>query len=1062
MPNVQASPRLHKPIVSLFSSLGGAWALLILLAHMAGLRGFAALGRDYVVMSRPAATLMLSLSAALLVPSGKSGRGSRVALALAGLVAVASLWVLAIHALGPQVPGLPLVWSDPGTHQPRLSILTTGCILGLAVAIGLIRSSRGDGWRIRQAAAIVVLVPLGAGVVVLVSYAAGIPLFYGTATMPMTLPAALIGQCLGLAALVASGADTWPLALFGSAAADASPRRFWRVRWASLGVFLVLTSGILGGGIFILKGQLKTVRLLVEDELSAIGDIKADQIADWYRLRGGEAAQLAPVTTPWPRSLPTAETLLIGRDQGDAVYLSGRRLPGRRLVGDRVSIAAQPGLVAVMAANGREGIVEGVDYRGQQVVGALRRVPGTPWFLVTKVDQLEVNGPMRQRAWSTGLLLLGMITLVGLGIGLVVRHQDAKGILGQLAFERERKALAERSEHLMRHANDMILLSDLDGRILEANVAASEHFGCDSGGFRRLRLRDLRDPESTAQLLERFEALKAAGSARFESVFRRMDGTEFPAEVSARVISLGGASIVLHFIRDITERKGAEAALRASEEKFSKAFATSPDAIAINRLADGTYLNVNPSFCKMTGYLEQELLGHSSRAGDRGIWFEDADRVRLVTGLLQHEQMLGFEAPFRAKDGHRIIGRMSAALLEIGGERCLLTITRDITRVQEAEEERRQLETRLHQSQKLESLGSLAGGVAHDMNNVLGAILSLASARREGLDPSAPMAATLDTIATACLRGRGVVQSLLYFSRKDLQETKPLDLNELVRDVVQLLGYTTLKRIRLEMDLQESLPAIQGDGGALSHALVNLCVNALDAMPGRGDLRLATEALADGRVRLRVEDNGEGMTEAVLAKAVEPFYTTKPLGKGTGLGLAMVFGTMKAHGGDLDIKSRPGHGTQVILTFPALVAGPGSPETGPGPEWDAHGGSLRILVVDDDELIRESLIPMLEILGHTAQAAAGGLEAMAMFQDGLAVDLVILDMNMPGLNGAETLTRIKALRPGQVVLMSSGYNDSDVNELVSGHSGVHCIQKPFSMSELRRKLDGIPLESSSS
>jgi PAS domain S-box-containing protein len=625
------------------------------------------------------------------------------------------------------------------------------------------------------------------------------------------------------------------------------------------------------------------------------------------------------------------------------------------------------------------------------------------------------------------------------------------------ASERERRVLADRAEHLMRHANDIILLTDLTGHILESNVAASEHFGYSPEAFRGMFLKDLRSAEQVPQLLERFEQLKAAGSARFESTYLRKDGSEFPAEISARVIDLGGESFVLHFVREITERKAAEAALRASEEKFSKAFATSPDAININRLEDGVYLTINPGFTRLTGYRPEDVLGRSSRVEDCNIWVDNGDRERLLAELHKHGQVRDFEATFRAKDGRLIAGRMSAALLTLGQDRCVLSTTRDITRLKQAEEERRLLEARLHQAQKLESLGSLAGGVAHDMNNVLGAILSLASSRGAALEPSDPMASALQTIATACVRGRGVVQSLLYFARKDLEESRPLGLNELVRDMVQLLGYTTLKRISLEMDLQEPLAPVQGDSGALSHALMNLAVNALDAMPGQGTLCLRTRNLPGRKVRLEVQDNGSGMTPEVLAKAIEPFYTTKPQGKGTGLGLATVFGTVKAHGGELEISSRPGQGTKVVLTFPALEPQPAPLDPGPAPA-PAGPGPLAILVVDDDELIRASLVPMLEIMGHAAQAEPGGLEALARLR-GAPVDLVILDMNMPGLNGAETLARLKAFRPQQAVLMASGYNDSEVSRLVTSYPGVSSIQKPFSMKELNQKLAGMGLVS---
>jgi PAS domain S-box-containing protein len=974
-----------------------------------------------------------------------------------------------------------------------------------------------------------------------------------------------MGMLLSLAVLFAAGADTWPLALFGAKAGR-----------APLTGFLLLSLAILAGGIFILRGQLRTARLIVQDELAAICELKADQMADWCAVRQGDMAQVAnlsllqsrvsqflagsaPVevesalrewmesvrsgqgyirvvvfdaqgrprlmapadqemvpspsfaalveaglrlrrptveaihghsgdpdpnlslwvpigvrgsagslaegvmlfqtdarpflrqlTRPWPHSQPSAETLLVCRDGSEAVILSERRYPLLTVRGAHIDMATHPKVLAVMAAQGREGVVDGTDYLGRPMVAALKHVPGTPWSLITKVDEGEVYGPMRQQIWTTGLLLLGLVTLVAMGIGLVVHRRDAGRILGQLAFERERKVLAERSEYLMRHASDMIVLTDLEGRILETNVAASEHFGYSAAQFRDMRLLDLRDPSMEGQLQERFRLLKAAGSARFESLYRRKDGTEFPAEISARVIELGGESFVLHFIREITERKAAEAALRASEERFSRAFATSPDAINLNRLRDGVYLTINPGFTRMTGYQPEDVLGRSSVAEGCNVWTDNAERVRLVEQLREKGQVTDFEASFRAKDGRILIGRMSAALLTIGGEPCVLTTTRDITQLRQADQERRQLEARLHQSQKLESLGSLAGGVAHDMNNVLGAILSLASARRTGLAATDPMAVSLDTIATACVRGRGVVRSLLYFARKDLEHNQPLDLNGLVRDMVQLLGYTTLKRIRLEMELDERLALVQGDSGALSHVLMNLAVNALDAMPDHGILRLRTENLPGGKVRVEVRDNGTGMTPEVLAKAVEPFYTTKPLGQGTGLGLAMVFGTMKAHGGDLEISSRPGHGTEVSLVFPALDPVPAPAAA--AAESTAPETALAILVVDDDELIRESLVPMLEIMGHRAQSAPGGREAMVLLERGLQVDLVILDMNMPGINGAETLARIKARGPEQQVLMASGYNDSEVSQLVNGYPGVNCIQKPFSMKELTLKL----------
>jgi CheY-like chemotaxis protein len=203
---------------------------------------------------------------------------------------------------------------------------------------------------------------------------------------------------------------------------------------------------------------------------------------------------------------------------------------------------------------------------------------------------------------------------------------------------------------------------------------------------------------------------------------------------------------------------------------------------------------------------------------------------------------------------------------------------------------------------------------------------------------------------------------------------------------------------------------------------------------------------------LSVRDTGAGMAPEVLARAVEPFFTTKPSGKGTGLGLAMVYGTMKAHEGSLELQSLLGRGTEAILHFPATRLVAPAPAVEPAPEVRVTPGFLRILLVDDDELIRESVGPMLEILGHRVTAVASGPAALAQLEDGLTVDLVILDMNMPGMGGAEVLPRILALRPGLSVVMATGYSDYEIAPLLAAHPTVSGLRKPFSLKEIQRKI----------
>jgi len=257
-------------------------------------------------------------------------------------------------------------------------------------------------------------------------------------------------------------------------------------------------------------------------------------------------------------------------------------------------------------------------------------------------------------------------------------------------------------------------------------------------------------------------------------------------------------------------------------------------------------------------------------------------------------------------------------------------------------------------------------------------------------------------------------------------------------------------------DFQDPLALIEGDSGALSHALINLCVNAVDAMPQGGTLWLTTRSAPDRGVTLSVRDSGEGMSPDVIHRAVEPFFTTKPLGKGTGLGLAMVYGTVKAHKGSFEIKSVPGQGSEILLGFPIHSAAPAEASLAlPPPAPPPTVGPLRILLVDDDELIRMSVGPMLAELGHEVCTAESGLDALQRLAAGLRVDLVILDMNMPGLNGAQTLSRLLELRPGQTVLMATGYSDESIAPYMQGRPSVFSLRKPFNMKEFQNKLGTI-------
>ena len=424
---------------------------------------------------------------------------------------------------------------------------------------------------------------------------------------------------------------------------------------------------------------------------------------------------------------------------------------------------------------------------------------------------------------------------------------------------------------------------------------------------------------------------------------------------------------------DITYQRQVETALLENRAMLGHVLDTVPQAV-FWKDREGRYLGCNRAFAAAAGLEDpSQVVGRTDfdlpwprkeaeayRADDREVLESNLPKAHIVE-------------PLQRGDGSRIWIDTTKVPLRGPDSRPVgvLGVYEDITERKLGEEEREALRTQLAHSQRMESLGSLAGGVAHDLNNVLAAILSLSSAHRTHLSATDPMARALDTITSACVRGRDVVRSLLLFARRDLEEERVVDLNQMVRETVHLLSRTTLQRVTLVTDLQEPLPGIMGDGSALSHVLINLCVNAVDAMPDGGTITLQTRLGEQGEVFLRVRDTGTGMSAEVVEKAMDPFFTTKPLGKGTGLGLAIVYGTMKAHEGRVHLESRPGEGTEVTLAFPGSRAVGGVSEAAPSLALEGTPVEARILLVDDDPLILESVGDMLEMLGHKVTPRIG-------------------------------------------------------------------------------------------
>jgi PAS domain S-box-containing protein len=611
-----------------------------------------------------------------------------------------------------------------------------------------------------------------------------------------------------------------------------------------------------------------------------------------------------------------------------------------------------------------------------------------------------------------------------------------------------------------------ICMLDVDGRVSNWNAGARNLHGYTADeivgdDFSRL----FTESDRRAGLPQR-ELADAARDGHFESEGWRLrkDGRQFWAHVVADAIRtpegqlLGFAEVA----RDLTERRAAEEALRRSHEQFRLLVQSVTDYAIFMLDPDGRITNWNQGAERIKGYRPEEIIGqHFSRfytAEDRA---NDEPAKALATaaraGRFERE---GWRV---RKDGSRF--RAHVVIDPIRGPDGTLLgfakITRDVTERTEAQKALEAAREALFQSQKLEAIGQLTGGVAHDFNNLLSAIVGSLELLGRRLPPGDARALQLlDNAMQATRRGTSLTQRMLAFARRQELELVAVDLAALVRGgMANLLQRSLGPQISLSLHFPDRLPNVLADPNQLELALLNLAVNARDAMPEGGPLLIAGElerveaghrtGLAPGAyVRLGVTDRGQGMDEQTRARAVEPFFTTKGVGKGTGLGLSMVQGMVEQLGGRLRLESRLGQGTTVELWLP--VAGAAHPAAGaadPVPAVAPVTPALAVLAVDDDALVLMNMGAMLEDLGHRVFTAASGRQALEILR-GEAIDLLITDQAMPQLTGLQLIEAARAEHPGLLAILATGYA-----ELPAGSTtAVVRLEKPFLQSQLERAI----------
>ncbi|WP_051305602.1 PAS domain S-box protein [Desulfogranum mediterraneum] len=612
----------------------------------------------------------------------------------------------------------------------------------------------------------------------------------------------------------------------------------------------------------------------------------------------------------------------------------------------------------------------------------------------------------------------------------------------------------------------IILLDPDEGTILSANHSFARMHGYSRDEVIGMDQAAMSAPESRAALEEHVAIVRDQEQDTFESIHISRDGHTFPVLIDLHTIRDGGGEplYLVANVQDITERKQAEVALLESEAKYRVLVENQSDMVVKVDL-EGRLLFVSPSYCTMFGKEEGELLGKQCMP----LVHED-DReptAKAMEALFSPPHTAYLEQRALTKEGWTWIAWLDTAILDSAGKvKEIIGVGRDISERKQMEEEKEHLQAQIQQAQKMEAIGKLAGGVAHDFNNMLSVILGYAEILKEALADEPNRLEEILEIERAALRSRDTTRQLLAFSRQQAIEPKSIDLSHQLGSLEKPLARLLGEDIALEVQAAAELWPIHFDPSQLDHVLFNLAINARDAMPDGGLITIGADNTIVDRlhdpdhpgitpgnyVLLQVRDTGVGMDAATLSHIFEPFFTTKDVGNGSGLGLATVYGIIKQNEGFIYAESTPGQGTVFELYLPQSETdqqGQEKKET-----TQTASGSERILLVEDDPMVRELTQKMLENLGYHVMAMAGPRPALTALSatPPPQIDLLLTDVVMPEMNGAELRDQVRALRPEIKTLFMSGYPETVISRHGVIDQGVHFIQKPFSKEVIGQKI----------
>jgi two-component system, cell cycle sensor histidine kinase and response regulator CckA len=625
-----------------------------------------------------------------------------------------------------------------------------------------------------------------------------------------------------------------------------------------------------------------------------------------------------------------------------------------------------------------------------------------------------------------------------------------------VAKEQALQAKTEELDRFFSLSIDLLCIADVQGRFLRLNAAWTSVLGwslAELEGHDFLTLIHPDDVPATRQALQ--DLGQGQNVLNFINRYRTKSGKYRFIEWRSAPAAGG---LIYAAARDVTHRIEAERALRASEERFHRVFELVPNPVTLAEL-DGKIIDCNRAFTRVTGYTREEILGH--KATDLGIWPNPEQRKGLVDVLMREGEVHEAEVTLRRKDGKSRIFLFSGRLLELDGRPTILMTGQDVT-------EQRILEKQMLHTQKLESLGVLAGGIAHDFNNLLTGVLGNADLALLELSPVAPARECLTAISDSARRASELCRQLLAYSGKGRFLVQPVDMAELVQEMGHLLSVSISKKVVLKYHFARNLPMVDADVTQMRQVIMNLIVNASEAIGERSGVISVTTGLArcdatylagcfasetvkpGDFVYLEIADTGQGMDRTVLDRVFDPFFTTKFTGRG--LGLPAVLGIVRGHNGAIRVYSELGRGTTFRLLFPVGASAQArTPEkSGQNQPWKGTG---HLMVVDDEETIRNLTRRMLERRGFSVTVASDGREALEKFeQERDRINLVVLDLTMPHVDGEACFRGLRQMDPNVKVLLSSGYNEQDVVNLFAGKGLAGFIQKPYTSDELITKV----------